>query len=63
MACPWHDFCPLRKFEKEGKITSQWRKKYCGTKNNWKKCKRYQMEENGEPHSVYMMPDGTIIKK
>lgn len=60
MACKWSNLCPLRKLEKEGKISDKWRKNYCETEGNWKDCKRYQMEERGESHPGNMMPDGSI---
>ena len=60
MTCKWFDVCPLRKFEKEGKLTEKWKNEYCSSKDNWKNCKRYQMEEKGEPHLDNMLPDGSI---
>ncbi len=60
MTCKWYNVCPLRKLEKEGKISYRWRKEYCKTEENWKNCKRYQMEEEGIAHPDNMMPDGTI---
>ena len=62
MVCKWFNVCPLRELEKRGKVSDKWRKEYCLTKDNWKKCKRYQAEEKGIPHD-YMMPDGTIAKE
>jgi hypothetical protein len=61
MRCKWHDYCPLREFEKQGLISDKWRKQYC--EGNYTKCKRYQMTEKGEPHPDNMMPDGTIEAK
>jgi len=63
MACKWFDICPLRNFERKGLIDNRWKKQYCATENNWKNCKRYQMEERGIYHSDNMMPDGAINKK
>ncbi len=62
MTCKWYDLCPLRRLEREEKISDKWKKEYCETEQNWENCKRYQMEERGEPHPDDMMPDG-IIKK
>ena len=62
MTCKWNNLCPLRRLEKEGKISDKWRKEYCETENNWKNCKRYQAEERGEIHPDNMMPDGTIVE-
>ena len=61
MTCKWYNVCPLRDLEKEGKISDKWRKKYCLSKNNWQKCKRFQAEEKGEFHSDNMLPDGSIL--
>jgi hypothetical protein len=60
MACKWLSICPLRRLEKQGKITDKWRRNYCETDENWKKCKRYQCEEKGDYHPDNMMPDGSI---
>ncbi len=59
--CKWFDVCPLRWLEAQGKITDKWRKQYC--ESNFTKCKRYQLEERGIPHSDYLLPDGSISKK
>ena len=63
MACQWLDYCPLRRFEEQGKLDDRWKKQYCESKDNWKNCKRYQMEEKGLYHSDNMMPDGIINEK
>jgi len=63
MACKWYNLCPLREFEKQGKLGKEWENKYCKTENNWKNCKRYQMEEENLYHPDNMMPDGTIDKR
>jgi len=60
MTCKWYNICPLRRLEKEGKISDRWKREYCESENNWKNCKRYQMEERGEFHPDNLMPDGTI---
>ena len=62
MVCKWYDVCPLRKLERQGRINNNWKNKFCKTKNNWKNCKRYQMEEQGKSHSDNMLPDGSILK-
>lgn len=61
MACKWIDVCPLRRFEKQGKLDTKWRKQYC--EGEFTKCKRYQMEEKGILHPDDMLPDGTIDKE
>ena len=60
MACKWYSLCPLRRFEKQGKLDDIWAKNYCKTDSNWKKCKRYQFEEAGRYHPDNMLPDGKI---
>ena len=62
MACKWYEVCPMRRLEREGKISDKWRKEYCLSDNNWKNCKRFQAEERGEPHSDYLLPDGSMLK-
>jgi len=61
--CKWFSVCPLRNFELEGKISDKWKNKYCLSEGNWKNCKRFQLEEKGEPHPDSMLPDGNIDKK
>ena len=60
MTCKWINLCPLRKFEREGKIGNSWAKNYCESSNNWEKCKRYQLEERGIFHPDNMLPNGEI---
>jgi len=60
MVCKWFHVCPLRRFEKQGKISDIWKNKYCLSKENWKNCNRYQMEEKGIPHDDNMLPSGKI---
>jgi len=62
MSCKWLDICPMRRLEREGIIDISWREKYCKSKENWKNCDRYQMEERGERHSDYLLPDGSYVK-
>jgi len=50
----------MKKLYENGKIDKRWIEEYC--KGNWKKCKRYQMEEKGIPHSDKMLPDGSYLK-
>jgi len=57
MACKWRSICPLREWEKKGLIGERWRKEYCDTRDNWKNCKRYKLEERGIPHEN-LLPDG-----
>lgn len=61
MSCKWIDVCPLRRLERQGKITGTWRERYCDTEGGWRECRRYQMEEEGLSHKDTMMPDGSAI--
>ena len=58
----WYELCPLRKFERQGKLSKKWENEYCKTENNWINCRRYQMEEKGELHPDNMLPSGNIDK-
>ncbi len=63
MPCKWIDVCPLRRFEREGKLSLKWKKDYCQSNMNWKNCKRYQAEEGGKKHPNNMLPNGEIDEK
>jgi len=52
----------LRTFEKAGKLDNKWALKYCKSDDNWKNCKRYQLEEQGVHHPDNMLPDGKVDK-
>lgn len=56
--CKWYSFCPMKRFYEEGKIDGKWIQLYC--KGDWESCIRYQLEEKGEPHPDWMLPDGTL---
>ncbi len=62
MVCKWVEICPLRRFEREGKLEDNWKEKYCNDKSNWKNCKRYQFEEENVFHEDNLLPDGRILK-
>ncbi len=61
MLCKWINVCPLRRYEKEGKLSLKWKKEYC--EKDYKKCKRYQAEEHGKYHPDNMLPSGEIEEK
>lgn len=54
--CKWFPVCPIKRFYEEGELERMWIEKYC--KGDWEACARYQMEENGEPHPDWLLPDG-----
>ncbi len=60
MTCKWCSMCPLRSLETQEKISDKWKKEYCLSEENWKFCKRYQMEEKGIPHEN-ILPDGSRL--
>jgi hypothetical protein len=62
MACKWLNICPLRELEQQGKISTKWKEQYCQTKDKWKNCRRYQLEEQGIRHEN-LLPDGKEIQK
>ena len=57
-ACKWFDVCPLKRFYERGKLDKKWVEDYCW--DDYLKCVRYKMEEEGRYHADNMMPDGTI---
>ena len=60
MVCKWYNICPLRRFERQGKLAQSWAEDFCKSDDNWKKCRRYQLEEDGIYHPDNMLPDGKI---
>jgi len=58
MTCKWYSVCPMKRYYEQGKIDGKWIKNYC--KGDWSSCERYKMEERGEYHPDWMMPDGSI---
>lgn len=59
--CKWFQVCPMKRFYEEGGIDKKWIELYC--KGDWKNCIRYQMEEKGEAHPDWMLPDGSLDEK
>jgi len=59
--CKWYPVCPMKRFYEEGELSGQWIDRYC--KGDWESCIRYQMEEAGEYHPDWMLPDGTLNEK
>ncbi|TXT54673.1 MAG: hypothetical protein BAJALOKI2v1_750007 [Promethearchaeota archaeon] len=56
--CKWYYCCPIKRYVEEGKLDRYWIEEYCLVGN--KDCVRYQMEEKGEFHPDYMLPNGEI---
>jgi len=59
--CRWISICPLRRFEKRGKINLEWKINFC--ESNWNQCMRYQNVVNGLHNSDQMLPDGSLINE
>jgi uracil-DNA glycosylase family 4 len=56
--CKWFLCCPMKRFFEEGRIQKRWIELYCN--GDWKNCVRYHMEERGEPHPDWLLPDGSL---
>ena len=59
--CKWFPCCPMKRFYEEDRIPKRWIELYC--KGDWKSCVRYHMEERGEPHPDWMLPDGSLDER
>jgi len=59
--CKWYPVCPMKNFYEKGILDRRWVELYC--KGDWESCVRYKMEENGEAHPDWMLPDGSIDTK
>lgn len=56
--CRWYSLCPMKRYFEAGRLDGSWIALYC--KGDWQSCIRYQMEERGEYHPDWMLPDGSI---
>jgi DNA polymerase len=56
--CKWYPTCPMNAYTRMGRLDRKWTELYC--RGDWESCVRYGMEERGEPHPDWMLPDGTI---
>ncbi len=59
--CKWFPVCPLKRFYETGMLERKWIKLYC--KGDWINCVRYEMEELGNYHPDWMLPDGSMDEK
>ncbi len=57
--CKWYSACPIKYFTEKGLLDKKWVDMYC--RGDWENCVRYKMEESGEYHSDYMLPDGVCF--
>lgn len=56
--CKWYRVCPMKRYYEKGLLEKKWVEEYCW--KNWRNCIRYQMEEKGEYHPDWMLPDGSL---
>ena len=59
--CKWYPVCPMKRFYEKGLLDKKWIELYC--KGDWESCIRYQMEEKGQFHPDWMLPDGSLNEK
>ncbi|MHA1760907.1 MAG: uracil-DNA glycosylase, partial [Candidatus Heimdallarchaeota archaeon] len=59
--CKWYSVCPMKRYYEKGLLEKEWVENYCW--GNWEKCVRYKMEEKGEFHPDWMLPDGSLSKQ
>lgn len=62
MTCIWYPCCPMKRFTDEGRLDGRWVRRYC-LGGGWTGCVRYEMQERGEPHPDWMLPDGTLDER
>lgn len=48
----------MKTYYEQGRLDKKWIDMYC--KGDWNSCVRYKLEESGQYHPDYMLPDGTI---
>jgi uracil-DNA glycosylase family 4 len=56
--CKWFPVCPMKRFYEMGRLQKKWIELYC--RGDWGNCVRYDMEENGDYHPDWMLPDGAL---
>ncbi len=56
--CKWYQVCPMKRYYENGLLNHTWVELYC--KGDWERCVRYHLQEKGESHPDWMLPDGTI---
>jgi hypothetical protein len=50
----------MKAYTKQGKLERYWIENYCLVDNRY--CHRYQMEEQGQYHPDFMLPNGKMRK-
>jgi uracil-DNA glycosylase family 4 len=56
--CKWFVMCPMKRYYEAGSLDRKWIELYC--KGDWESCVRYKMEEHGNYHPDWMLPDGSL---
>ena len=51
----------MKRFVELGQLDPYWAESYC--KKDWKRCVRFHMEERGEDHPDWMLPDGSLDER
>jgi len=59
--CKWYSTCPMKLYFEQGKLDVKWVENYCF--GDWENCIRFQMEENGDYHPDWMLPNGNLDEK
>ncbi len=56
--CKWYDCCPMKEYYERGLVADYWINNYCF--GQFSKCSRYRLEEKGDWHPDWMLPDGSL---
>jgi DNA polymerase len=59
--CKWYAVCPMKRYYRKGVLDKKWINTYC--MGDWKNCVRYAMEERGQWHEDWMLPDGSLDER
>jgi len=59
--CKWYPLCPMKFYHDRGMLDRTWIELYC--KGDWERCVRYAMEQRGQAHPDWMLPDGSIDRR
>jgi DNA polymerase len=51
----------MKFYTEQGELERTWVEQYC--LGDWSRCVRYRMEERGETHPDWMLPDGTMDER
>jgi len=56
--CKWYPVCPMKYYYENGWLEKKWIALYC--QGDWENCVRYEMEDKGDYHPDWMLPDGRL---